>query len=158
MVQNKKEEILMNEFKAKENVKVATVRIGNGRATVINHLETSKTLAPAKDIWGLTTNKFYNLVAVTKSPNYWEETGTQRGNEHLFFFLPECKATEELNGFYNEFLSSDLVTYKNFFAALGAVMKVTPENGLAGVGFSRTNKINFLLRINDKQIVEVKIN
>jgi len=81
------------------------------------------------------------------SPNYWDDQ-SGIGNRHFFFMLKGAKNPERPNGFYNEFLKSDLVQHKRVFEALGARMRVEDDdNQLSGVGFSSTQRNSVVVRV-----------
>ena len=143
-------------LKYKEQIIIGKVLYKNGEFKLLESLESTGSIKTTEH-WGVKLGDFDPVVAVTKSPNFWETTGNNKGNEHLFLFLKNCRPEEKLNGFYNEFLRSDLNSYKNFFAAIGSSVTIGEEEGLSGVGFSKTKNKTFIIRINGKQIKEVKV-
>lgn len=106
-------------------------------------------------LWGLKTNRFQNIELAMFSPNHWE---SEVGNKHLFMILEGCKAEGELRGFLNEFLKPELNPHRRALEALGSKLLVSPnKDGLAGVGFSLTQKgSHFYCKLN-KQIYKVTI-
>ena len=94
------------------------------------------------------------------SPNYWGDNAI--GNKHYFFMLDGCKNPDTPNGWYNEYLSADLVTnHRRVFEALGSRAKVAEsDNQLSGVGFSETQRNNVVIRVknnNGYRVYNVKV-
>ncbi len=82
------------------------------------------------------------------SPNHWGENST--GNKHYMFILDNCKTTEQVRGFYNEFLSEKLTPHRKVFEVLASKMKVEPtKEQLAGIGFNTTTPNNVILKISN---------
>jgi hypothetical protein len=121
----------------------------NGKVTV----KGNKTGSASK--WGVKLNTFERVNFVMKSPNYW---GTNQGNEHVFFILENAKSDEETRGFFNEYLSQELMEQRKVFETLGSKTKIPiGDEQLSGLGFTkgksltvqvkgtfnRTLKINF---------------
>ena len=109
-----------------------------------------------KDIWGVKTYQFTPVSVVSYSPNYFDEQeGT--GHKHLFFFLNGCKNPEEPHGFYNEFLTNELMEHKRVLEALGGKCHVeTVDDQLSGVGFSMTKRADVVIRVNGDKVMRVK--
>lgn len=132
---------------SKENVQVAEVVYN--RATgfrVIDKLQGSS-VATSKKAWNLDTNNFQPVTVLMKSPNYWnEQTGI--GNKHYFFMLSDCINEESPNGFFNEYLKSELREDRKVFEALGSKMAVEDSNDqLSGLGFSSTRRAELVVRV-----------
>jgi len=108
------------------------------------------------EICGLKTRTFRRVTRGMMSPNYW---GGQRfGSRHYMFMLEGCKIDERLNGFFNEFLPTELLEHKRVFAALGSKMKVTPsDDQLSGVGFNETVRNHFICRLKSGKIMKVEV-
>lgn len=88
--------------------------------------------------WNLKTNSYIPVETVMLSPNHWNNE--KIGNEHLFFFLKDCKNPGSVRGFYNEFLKDELFNkHKRVFELLGSKNKAEfSDNQLSGIGFSST--------------------
>lgn len=145
-----------HELRHKEDVKVATVTLDkNGKFTIQQHLD-SKT--SSKEVWNLKTNSFVPVSMVMYSPNYWDEQDGI-GHRHVFFMLKDCLNPEDPNGFYNEFLSNDLMKHKRVFEALGSRMKASySDDQLSGVGFSTTKRDDLVVRVTgaSRRILKIK--
>jgi hypothetical protein len=136
--------------KDKEDIEVCTIVVKDGMVTFeeINGGVTKSLLSQNK--WGLKTESFVKVNAVTLSPNYWG--WNKVGNKHLFLFLDGCVSDEETRGIYNEFLSSSLEAHRKVFEMIGEKTKCSPtEKQLSGLGFSSTKHENVLVRINNKR-------
>lgn len=104
--------------------------------------------AMPQDIWGLTTEKYCKVNTILASPNFWEGTGSDRGNRHTFFILENAKNPEPCRGMYNEFLRSELSPYRKVFEILGSKTKVPySDDQLSGVGFSSTQSADFIVKV-----------
>ena len=89
------------------------------------------------------------------SPNFWDEQ-SPIGNKHYFFMLNGCVNDENPNGFFNEYLKSELIPYRKVFEALGArAHAVDTPNQLSGLGFSSTRRNNLIVRA-DGKVYKVK--
>lgn len=109
-----------------------------------------------KDIWGVKTYQFTPVSVVSYSPNYFDEQ-EGIGHKHLFFFLNGCKNPEEPHGFYNEFLTNELMEHKRVLEALGGKCHVeTVDDQLSGVGFSLTKRADVVIRVNGDKVMRVK--
>ena len=126
----------------KEWVTVATVTLKDGVFSIEHHIPYGTVL---QEKWGLTTESYVKVSAVTLSPNHWGESRT--GNRHTFFFLDGAKCDEPMRGIYNEFLDSRLEPHRKVFEVVGDKTKCQPVDGqLAGVGFSSTKRDSFVVR------------
>jgi hypothetical protein len=131
----------------REDVAVVTLHMKDG---VIERVEAGApgitSAAVKQEKWGLTTEKFVKVNAVTLSPNYWGENAV--GNKHTFFVLDGCKCDEDLRGIYNEFLHPWLEAHRKVFEVIGDKTKCQPtESQLAGLGFSSTKKDSVVIRV-----------
>lgn len=139
----------------KEWITLAKLELKNGHFKIIEMMENDTT--PIK-IWGLKTNQFVPVSAISYSPNYFDEQ-EGIGHRHLFFFLKDCVNTEEPNGYYNEFLKNELAEHKRVFEALGAKCHVEDtEDQLSGIGFSMTKRAELIVKVKGatERIMKVK--
>jgi len=130
-----------------QNVHVATLHIRGG---LIDRVEAGDPSVTAANIsqtkWGLTTETYVKVNAVTLSPNYWG--GNAVGNKHTFFVLDGAKCDEATRGIYNEFLASRLEPHRKVFETIGDKTKCVPTDGaLSGVGFSSTKRDSVVIRV-----------
>lgn len=129
------------------DVRVATLHMKNGR---VDRVETGDPAITASNIavtrWGLTTEQYVKVDAVTLSPNYWGDNAV--GNKHTFFVLHGAKNDEPTRGIYNEFLHPRLEPHRKVFEVIGDKTKCQPTDGqLSGLGFSSTKRTSFVARV-----------
>lgn len=108
--------------------------------------------------WGLSTNTWQRVNAITLSPNHWT---TPKGNKHWFFLLDGCVSDEDTRPFYNEFLCNELKENRKVMEVLGGKVKVAEAEGkeLSGLGFSETIRNDFYAEVQGsfKRTLKVKI-
>ena len=133
-----------------QDIVVATLYMKNGgieRVEVGDPAITAANISQEK--WGLQTEQYVKVSAVTLSPNYWGggRGGSGVGNKHTFFVIEGAKNDEPTRGFYNEFLHPRLEPHRKVFEVIGDKTKCQPTEGqLSGLGFSSTKKDSFLVR------------
>lgn len=127
----------------KGNIDVATLKVKNGKVTVVPILDSSTT---SKEKWGVDTNQWNKVSMVMNSPNHWD--GEETGNKHYFFILDGCVNPERTRGFYNEFLRNELTEHRKVFEVLGGKMKTEEsDEQLSGLGFSSTQRNDIPCRV-----------
>jgi hypothetical protein len=128
----------------KENVRIATLVVdSSGNITITHHLTHSQS---SKTIYGVKTQQFVKVNNIMLSPNHWQDNST--GNKHYMFILDGCKTTDQVRGFYNEFLAANLNEHRKVFEVLASKMKVEAANEqLAGLGFSSTVNNEVVLKV-----------
>jgi hypothetical protein len=144
----------------REDIHVVTLHMKDG---LIERVEpgdpaiTSSNISQEK--WGLTTEQYVKVKAVTLSPNHWGDNAV--GNKHTFFVLEGAKNDEPTRGFYNEFLHPRLEPHRKVFEVIGDKTKCQPTDGqLSGLGFSSTKKDSFIVRVHQgkkQRLFNVKV-
>lgn len=131
----------------KQDIHVVTLHMNKGR---VESMEMGDPAITASNIsqtkWGLSTEQYVKVDAVTLSPNYWGDNAV--GNKHTFFVLHGAKNDEPTRGIYNEFLHARLEPHRKVFEVIGDKTKCQPTEGqLSGLGFSSTKRTNVLVRV-----------
>lgn len=133
--------------RGQQDVAVVSLRMRNGcveSADIGDPSITPSNLATTR--WGLTTEQYVRVDAVTLSPNYWG--GDAVGNKHTFFLLRDARSDEPTRGIYNEFLHPRLEPHRRVFEVIGDKTKCQPTDGqLSGLGFSSTKRARALVRV-----------
>lgn len=147
-----------NSMMAGQDVHVADVILDtNGEFTIKEKISGNSKIS-SKTVWGISTNEFTPVSVVCYSPNYFDEQDGI-GHRHLFFMLNGCKNDEEPNGYYNEFLKSELEKHKRVFEALGSKCHVEySDDQLSGVGFSMTKRAELIVKVKGatERILKIK--
>jgi hypothetical protein len=118
---------------------------------VFDELTCTSSSTIKEEVWGITTNEFVPVNMVMLSPNHWENNAKKVGHKHTFFILEGCNTDEDIRGFYNEYLSSDLNEHRKVLEVLGSKLKIKAESSsLSGFGFSETVKTEFIVRAHGK--------
>lgn len=136
-----------NPMRTGEKVQVAEVVLyENGDFSIKEKLPGNSSIS-SREIWNVNTNQFIPVSVISYSPNYFDNQD-KIGHRHLFFFLKNCVNNEEPNGYYNEFLKSDLEKHKRVFEALGAKCHVEDtDDQLSGIGFSMTRRADLIVKV-----------
>lgn len=139
-----------------QDIHVCTLQVKGGVITSIEEGDAGITSsALSQDKWGLKSESWVKVNAVTLSPNYWGDNKV--GNKHVFFFLEGCQSDEATRGIYNEFLHSRLEPHRKVFEVIGEKTKCQPTPGqLSGLGFSSTKKETVLVKVNGKRLYKVQ--
>ena len=139
-----------------EKVVVATVTLDkHGHFSLRDHLDAQ---AGSRDLWGVKCNQFVPVSVVMYSPNYWDEQ-VGIGHRHYLFMLKGCVNPENPNGFYNEFIRSELMDHKRVLEALGSRMAVASvDDQLSGIGFSATRRNELVVQVQGatRRVMKVK--
>ena len=129
----------------RQDIVVAILHMKDG---VVEFAEVDVSITQAnisQEKWGLKTEAYAKVAAVTLSPNYWG--GNAVGNKHTFFVLEGARNDEPTRGFYNEFLHPRLEPHRKVFEVIGDKTKCRPTEGqLSGLGFSSTKRESFIIR------------
>jgi len=144
----------------KQDVHVATLHLSGG---VVERVEVGEPGVTASNIsqtkWGLSTEKYAKVSAVTLSPNYWGENAV--GNKHTIFLLDGCRCDEPARGIYNEFLHPRLEQHRKVFEIIGEKTKCQPvEGALSGLGFSSTKRDSIIVKVQQgrrQRLFDVKV-
>ena len=130
----------------------------NSEGGVSFDFESGEGKVVSKTKWGVTTNRWVNVKAVTLSPNHW---GQPTGNKHWFFMLEGCVSDEDTRPFYNEFLCDKLTENRKVMEVLAGKITVADAEGaeLSGLGFSETIRNHFYVEVEGafKRVVKVTI-
>lgn len=104
--------------------------------------------------WGVTSNQFVPVTAITTSPNLWGISPKEHLGTHVFFLLDGCKDTTEGKGrgFFNEFLQTELKQYRKVLEAFTASMPINGayDANACGLGFSKDLEWNLTLKVQSK--------
>jgi hypothetical protein len=132
--------------RGKQDIHVCTLQMEADRIVRVESGDPGLTASNiSQEKWGLKTEQYAKVSAVTLSPNYW---GNNRvGNKHTFFLLEGAKNDELTRGFYNEFLHPRLEPHRKVFEVIADKTKCQPTEGqLSGLGFSSTKQESFIVR------------
>jgi len=120
----------------RENSEIIKFTVNKDGTVAFQDCKSSKSSSTTNK-WGVKTNMFRKVNAITLSPNHWERPV---GNKHVFFLLEGCVSDEQTRPFYNEFLTPELAKDRKTMEILGSKITVAPADGveLSGLGFSDT--------------------
>lgn len=147
-----------NSMRTGQDVYVADVILDTNGEFTIKEKISGNSKVSSRTVWGISTNEFTPVSVVCYSPNYFDEQDGI-GHRHLFFMLNGCKNDEEPNGYYNEFLKSELEKHKRVFEALGSKCHVEDsEDQLSGIGFSMTKRAELIVKVKGatERILKIK--
>lgn len=147
-----------NSMRSNQNVYVADVILNDNGEFTIKECISGNSKITNKTFWGVTTNEFTPVSVICYSPNYFDEQDGI-GHKHLFFMLNGCKNDEEPNGYYNEFLKSELEKHRRVFEALGSKCHVeNSDEQLSGIGFSMTKRAELVVKVKGatERILKIK--
>jgi hypothetical protein len=132
--------------RGQQNIDVVTLYVKSGLVERVEVGDPGITAANiSQEKWGLTTERYVKISAVTLSPNFWG--GSAVGNKHTFFVIEGARNNEATRGFYNEFLHPRLEPHRKVFEVIGDKTKCQPTDGqLSGLGFSSTKRESFIVR------------
>jgi hypothetical protein len=139
---------------AQGDIQIATIILNNGIFTIEHYLPE---ISSSKQLWNIDTNQFHKINLVCLTPNHWEDNGI--GNKHYLFFLQNCKNPNQVRGFHNEHLLSELLEHRKVLDVLGnTILCESAQNQLAGAGFNATVKDEVILRLSGsfKRVIKVK--
>ena len=136
-----------NAVKSQERVHVLTLHVADDVVTKYDAVNAGISTTPvSQEMWGLRTETYVKVNAVTVSPNYWGDNAV--GNKHTFFVIDGAENDEPTRGIYNEFLHSRLEAHRKVFEIIGDKTKCQPTEGqLSGIGFSSTKRDSVILRV-----------
>jgi len=133
--------------KSQDMITVANIVVTEERKISIVPSSDMQQTGQSRQAWGIKTNTFVPVKAVMLSPNYWDEQKGV-GNSHWFFMLQGCANEDVARGFYNEFLSNDLLVHRKVLELIGSKITTAPsEQQLSGIGFSSTQRASLLCRV-----------
>lgn len=130
-------------------VTVCHILVKNGTFEITNLEKDIKNSISSKEVWGINTETFVPVSMVMNSPNFWDNQTV--GNKHTFFILENCTNPDKVRGFYNEFLSDDLIKHRKVFEVLGDKLKTeSSKDQVSGIGFSETIRNSLTVRVTGK--------
>jgi hypothetical protein len=107
------------------------------------------TVGSGRTVNGVDTSKFADVSHIMYSPNHWGDNAV--GNKHIFFIIDGMVTEKEVRPFFNEFLSPELTQYRKVMEVVaGKSMVETSQDQMTGVGFSLTQNIDVILRVDGK--------
>lgn len=137
-----------------QDIDVATVTVKGGVISIVHHLAETTS---SKELWGLDTNQFHKVNLVCLTPNHWGDNNI--GNKHYLFMLEGCKNPNQVRGFHNEHMISELLEHRKVLDVLGNTAMIEPsKDQLAGLGFNATVKDEVILRLkgSHQRVIRVK--
>ena len=143
-----------------EFVTILTYKYENGKFIFPDNLTSVNISGKSTQMWGMYTDQWQEVKAITLSPNYWK---TNRGNKHIFLFLDKCvNPSKTVHGYTNEFLKPELHQHHRQVLQVlkDKTMILWSQNQLSGVGFSTTIPKTFKAKVQKEGKIityEVKI-
>lgn len=141
----------------KQDILVTTLHMKDGMIEKVEAGDPAITSANiSQEKWGLRTEQWVKVNAVTLSPNFWQDNAV--GNKHTFLVLEGAVNDESTRGFYCEFLHPRLEPHRKVFEVIADKTKCVPTAGqLSGLGFSSTKKDSFLVRVDKRRLFNVQV-
>ena len=129
-----------------EFVPVIRIHMKAGAIAKLEISEGISTNVASQEKWGIKTETYIKVNALTYSPNYWGTNAV--GNKHTIFVLDGCKNDEPTRGIYNEFLHARLQEHRKVFEMIAEKTKCEPTEGqVSGLGFSSTKQEFAIVRV-----------
>lgn len=120
--------------------------LGNGQVKILSNKLKIDSDRIKTTAWGIDSLEFHKVKVMMLSPNHWDDNSI--GNKHFMFMLENCENPDDVRGFYNEFLSNDLIEHRKVFEMLASKMKASyNKDQLSGIGFSSTKRDELIVKV-----------